>query len=447
MDSDVLTNKLINYEDLLVVRDIPRDRSVVLTMISFFEKIIRHKFKNNNDVIYGFCMKASEMLNVVPDYEFKGYNMEDPVIFAKVMFLGSRLLENIVNMFCIVTNATSFVASYECGFYLKIHEIMQIVLKNLSLHKTRLKLLKRVNNSRQVVTSIPDTIMGFILTTKGSQFLNIYKQKMSLIVEKLNTDNFYYSDKFVDEKKCLLIMNHVKVSIFEYIKDDIISLNSDNVYLIDRVFYPYKSTYDITDDDNITLTSKNSLLGNFIDNFESLIKGIQNIIVVFVLGKNNQQSNPSKKSKNGKFEEMINTVREKLLELGFRRDQIEHALNEVSNPMIFEEVFEWLIQNPEPQGSSNFDLEPTSIDAIPKLVEVPELEQTNPGRKEIKELEGIQYAKLIMDIFKKIAQYYFKNVLQISRVYSCIQSSMTVYTSQIGSDSRAAKKFLFDTYY
>lgn len=126
---------------------------------------------------------------------------------------------------------------------------------------------------------ISDIVLGVILESKGSQFLCIYKQKMNLIIEKINTSQFYQGNKLLDEKKTFLVLNYVKASIFELIKDDITSLNAGNVYLIDRVYYPYKSTHTLNNNSCITITAKNALLLNFIENFESLIKGMQNLIV------------------------------------------------------------------------------------------------------------------------------------------------------------------------
>jgi len=69
--------------------------------------------------------------------------------FAKIVFLGSRLFENLISVFCIITNSTTFAAAFECKTFRRLHQIMQVILKGLSIHQQKLKLLKRVNNTRE----------------------------------------------------------------------------------------------------------------------------------------------------------------------------------------------------------------------------------------------------------------------------------------------------------
>jgi len=95
---------------------------------------------------------------------------------------------------------------------------------------------------------------------------------MSFIVENLDTRQMILKGKLVEEKKIVKYMNYIKQTIFEFIKEDITSLNINNVYLIDRVYYPYKSPNSIMDNivdcnilTNVTLTSKNAFLSTFID--------------------------------------------------------------------------------------------------------------------------------------------------------------------------------------
>jgi hypothetical protein len=116
-------------------------------------------------------------------------------------------------------------------------------------------------------------------------------------------------------------------------------------------------------------------------------------------------------------------------------------------------VLGWMVENPDlieqkvTSGKNTADKLDTILEEPLPPREDPKAITLAPNREPLKELENEIYQKSVMDTFKKISQYYFKNVLHISRIYSCIQSFMTVYTSQTGADLRSAKTFLFDTYY
>lgn len=306
------------------------------------------------------------------------------------------------------------------------------------------------------MVSTKDVILGLTLENKGSQFFNIYKQKMESIIENYDSRFMYANGNIADESKIPLLMNYVKAGIFEFIKIDITSLNSNNLYLIERVYYPYKSkhTLDSGGDTYLTVMSKTCFLGSFIDNFESLIKGVHNIIVLFVLSKNNviKDSTQAKAEKEvpNKYQTQINENTIKLQEFGFTKERINFAMNYVTNPLSFDELLEWLLSNPEIMSEKN-------IEKKEEKLEKEDTEEKNrikviapPDKvdvKTLKEMDNDHYVKCVMDIFKKIGIYYFKNVLHISRVYSSIQSFMSVYTSQSNQDARVAKKFLFVTYY
>jgi len=90
--------------------------------------------------------------------------------------------------------------------------------------------LKRVNNNREMILSKTDVILGLVLENRGSQFFNIYKQKMESIVEKYDSRFMYANGNPADESKIPLLLNYVRVGIFEFIKLDITSLNSNNLY-------------------------------------------------------------------------------------------------------------------------------------------------------------------------------------------------------------------------
>ena len=285
--------------------------------------------KNNNEAIYKICMKCSEIFDVVPDYDFKNENLSDPIVFAKLIFLGSRLFETLIAMNCNYNNATTFLCAFENKFYRRIHQFMQLFLKGLNLNMTRLRLLKEVSNGRELVVSVKDVVLGTILESKGSQFFSSYKHKMSFIVEKFQTQYLYAQDEFIDEKRAINYINYAKSSVFELIKEVITSLNFGNLYLIDRVNYPTKSDYNLSDTNEtcITVTSKESFLAHFIDHYEGLIRGIQNIIVGFVLSKNWVGAPKPINHRDRQKEERMTLVREKLLEYGFPADHIEIAFS------------------------------------------------------------------------------------------------------------------------
>jgi len=99
------------------------------------------------------------------------------------------------------------------------------------------------------------------------------------------------------------------------------------------------------------VTSKTCFLGSFIDNFETLIKGVHNIIVLFVLSKNSlgnekPQSKPEKEVPS-KYQKQIDENTVKLQEFGFTKEKINSAMGIVSNPLSFDELLEWLLTNPD----------------------------------------------------------------------------------------------------
>jgi hypothetical protein len=327
---------------------------------------------------------------------------------------------------------TAMVAIFESGLFntlsLACQNLVSLVSAFLVLMKTEERTIDHV----------------IITITLNHRMANIPQDSIYSLLQKTvaSQDKFYREGNIIAKNIGAGKARFVKLKLYE-------GLNSLVLGILKAKSENFTATKLTAENYRASLNSSGPFLGKIEkDSTEKIKKSYRELLVYFLklaislqvkdnFG-DNDRSNAERPRAN-----VPRIVINKLLELGFDEQRIKFAGTKVRNPSDFNEIFEWLLSNPdavEPQGGEKMDEEApqgtTTLQGVSSLLDCPAKDAN-------------EYKAERVEQYKRFCQTLIRYFLFIPKSVDFV-SLLSNYTSHVHDNSNSGKssrQFLFDLYY